>query len=144
MSATPGRNSRLDEIQAAILRIKLRTLDAANQLRAQHAQRYLDQLSDSDLRLPLADDEIVTSAWHQFSIRTPRRDELKDHLAAQGIHCGVLYPTPLHQQPAYSSPVDLPWSEQACDQVLCLPIHPRLSAADIDRVAQEILRWSTP
>lgn len=144
VSAEAGRNSRLDEIQAAILRVKLRTLDADNAQRSRHANQYLDQLSDSGLRLPLEDDGNAKSVWHQFSVRTPRRDELKDHLAAKGVHCGVLYPVPLHKQPAYMAPVDLPLSEQACVEVLCLPIHPGLSSTDVDRIAQEILRWATP
>ncbi len=143
VSAEAGRNSRLDEIQAAILRVKLRTLDADNLQRTRHANQYLDQLPDSGLRLPLKDAETVKSVWHQFSVRTPRRDELKDHLAAKGVHCGVLYPVPLHRQPAYVSAVELPRSEQACDEVLCLPLHPGLDSTDVDRVAQEILRWAT-
>ena len=143
VSATPGRNSRLDEIQAAILRVKLKYLDAENARRSSLAQRYLEQLKDSGLHLPLADDGIMTSAWHQFTVRTPKRSDLQAKLAAQGIHCGVLYPIPLHQQPAYASEVQLPLSEKACDEVICLPVHPGLTAADIDRVVAEILRWTT-
>lgn len=144
VSEEPGRNSRLDEIQAAILRVKLRSLDVENRLRANYAERYFNLLKTTDLKLPLADDAQTKSAWHQFSVRTPRRDELKNHLAESGVHCGVLYPVPLHHQPAYLSSVNLPLSERACEEVLCLPVHPGLSAADIDRVASEILRWSAP
>lgn len=144
VSATAGRNSRLDEIQAAILRVKIGTLDADNTLRARHAHCYLHQLSDSSLRLPPADNDVAKSVWHQFTVRTPRREQLRAHLAAQGVHCGVLYPVPLHKQPAYFLPVDLPLSEQACEEVLCLPVHPRLRSVDIDRIVQEILRWSAP
>lgn len=142
ISAEPGRNSRLDEIQAAILRVKLKSLDAENRLRASYAERYLELLASTELRLPLADDGKAQSAWHQFSVRTARREELKSHLAESGVHCGVLYPVPLHQQPAYHAEVKLPLSERACDEVLCLPVHPGLTVADVDRVASEILRWA--
>jgi dTDP-4-amino-4,6-dideoxygalactose transaminase len=144
VSATPGRNSRLDEIQAAILRTKLKYLDTENALRAQHARRYLDLLKDANLRLPLGDEPLVTSVWHQFTVRTPNRTQLQAKLAETGIHCGVLYPVPLHHQPTFATPEALPLSERACDEVLCLPVHPGLATADIDRVAAEILRWSFP
>jgi len=144
VSATPGRNSRLDEIQAAILRVKLKYLDSENELRAQHARRYLDLLGNSALRLPLPDDTGTKSAWHQFTVRTSQRAGLQTKLAEVGIHCGVLYPVPLHHQPAFASADALPLSERACNEVLCLPVHPGLCTADIDRVAAEILRWSSP
>lgn len=143
LSDEPGRNSRLDELQAAILRALLPSLDPANRQRAELARRYLQRLSDGPWRLPLADDATV-SAWHQFTLRTPRRDEVLAALAAKGIQAGVLYPVPLHRQPAFAQAVSLPTTEAACAEVLCLPVHPALSAADIDRVADEILRWATP
>uniref|UniRef100_UPI00404992A5 DegT/DnrJ/EryC1/StrS family aminotransferase n=1 Tax=Cephaloticoccus sp. TaxID=1985742 RepID=UPI00404992A5 len=144
VSATPGRNSRLDEIQAAILRVKLKYLDSENARRARHARRYLNLLQNGNLRLPLGDDHKTTSVWHQFTVRTPKRVELQINLAEAGIHCGVLYPVPLHHQPAFAAPETLPLSERACDEVLCLPVHPSLVTADIDRVAAQILRWSSP
>jgi|UniRef100_UPI004049130F dTDP-4-amino-4,6-dideoxygalactose transaminase len=144
VSAEPGRNSRLDEMQAAILRVKLNYLDAENARRARYARRYLELLQASPLSLPLADDAEVISAWHQFTVRTPHRSDLQAKLVEQGIHCGVLYPVPLHHQPAYAAKVQLPLSERACAEVLSLPVHPGLSAEDIDRVSAEILRWSSP
>jgi len=144
VSATPGRNSRLDELQAAILRVKLTGLDRENARRASHARRYLELLADSGLRLPLPDTDTIRSAWHQFAVRTPRRVELMAHLASVGIHAGVLYPVPLHRQPAFASAESFPVSERACDEVLCLPVHPGLSTDDVDRVTNEILRWATP
>ena len=141
VSNEPGRNSRLDELQAAILRVKLPSLDADNAVRTSHAQRYLQRLAGGPWQLPPADDE-VQSVWHQFALRTPRRDVLQTYLAARGIHAGILYPVPLHHQPAYACGQKLPVTEQACAEVLCLPVHPALTAADIDRVCDELLRWA--
>lgn len=141
ISEIPGRNSRLDELQAAILRVKLRHLDGENATRRALVSRYLQQLAGSPLRLPgvAAGAEPV---WHQFAVRTPRREALQAHLASRDIHCGVLYPMPIHQQPAYAdAAVHLPETEQACREVLCLPVHPALATGDIDRVSDEILRW---
>ncbi|MFI5357656.1 MAG: DegT/DnrJ/EryC1/StrS family aminotransferase [Opitutales bacterium] len=141
VSDEPGRNSRLDELQAAILRVKLKHLEAGNDIRRAHARRYLERLEGGPWRLPPADDRAV-SAWHQFALRTPRRTELQTWLAARGIHGGVLYPVPLHHQPAYADPLALPLTERTCAEVLCLPVHPGLTAVEIDRVAAETLRWA--
>ncbi len=142
VSELPGRNSRLDELQAAVLRVKLRHLDAENAARRRLAARYLKLLADGPLRLPAtaADAEPV---WHQFAVRTPRRDALQAHLASHDIGCGVLYPVALHHQPAYADPArHLPVTERACAEVLCLPVHPAVTTGDVDRVGEEILRWS--
>lgn len=142
VSEIPGRNSRLDELQAAVLRVKLTRLDADNALRRALAECYLAGLRDSGLRLPAIDPR-AASVWHQFAVRTPRRDALQQHLAVRQIMCGVLYPTPLHRQPAYAQPaLELPETERACAEVLCLPVHPAVSRADVDRVCAEILRWN--
>ena len=141
VSEIPGRNSRLDELQAAILRIKLRHLDAGNATRRSLAARYLKNLAGGPLQLPV----IAPGAepvWHQFTVRTARRESLQTQLAAREIHCGALYPVPIHRQPAYADPaLSLPETERACAEVLCLPVHPELSTADVDRVSEEILRW---
>ena len=102
ISGEPGRNSRLDEIQAAVLRVKLKYLDQENAMRSAHARRYQDRLCSGPWRMPPADGSAVTSAWHQFALRSASRDDLLAHLARRGVHCGVLYPVPLHRQPAYS------------------------------------------
>jgi dTDP-4-amino-4,6-dideoxygalactose transaminase len=142
VSEIAGRNSRLDELQAAILRVKLKSLDAENALRRSLASRYLQALAGTALQLPVpaAGTEHV---WHQFAVRTPRRDALQAWLAQREIHCGVLYPVPIHHQPAYAEPaLRLPGTERACAEVLCLPVHPGLAPGDIDRVGEEILRWT--
>jgi dTDP-4-amino-4,6-dideoxygalactose transaminase len=82
-------------------------------------------------------------AWHQFAIRHPDREALRTHLANADIQASILYPTPVHKQPAYEVPgLSLPATEAACASVLCLPCHPGLTTSDIDRVAREVLRWA--
>lgn len=142
VSEIPGRNSRLDELQAAILRVKLRYLDEENAARRALAERYLESLKDASVVLP-GESKQAFAVYHQFTIRHPQREALKAHLQSQGIACGVLYPVPVHRQPAYAMPdLTLPVTERACAEVLCLPCHPGLTAGDIDRVSAAILGWS--
>lgn len=141
----PGRNSRLDELQAAILRVKLKYLDAENAVRGGLAARYREKLGEEGrepiVRLPVVASD-ADHVFHQFVVRTARRENLRAHLLTKEIGCGVLYPTPVHRQPAYADPaLSLPMTERACSEVLSLPCHPALTAADIDRVCAEILRW---
>jgi len=83
--------------------------------------------------------------WHQFTVRTPRRDAVRAQLEGAGILCGVLYPVPIHRQPAYADPAArLPETERACAEVLCLPVHPAVGDADVDRVCAELLRCLSP
>lgn len=138
----PGRNSRLDELQAAILRVKLAHLDEENVVRRKLAARYIERLKTAPLLLP-ATAAGVEHAYHQFVVRLAKRDALKDHLQKQGIACGILYPVPIHHQPAYRDPsLSLPETERACAEVLCLPCHPGLTLGDVDRVCDAILGWS--
>jgi aminotransferase EvaB len=140
VSEEHGRNSRLDELQAAILRVRLGRLAAENAHRQVLAERYLSGLAGSAVRLPA----VVAGrdhTWHQFVVRTPRRDELKTQLELQGVLCGVLYPTPIHRQPAYEQDLALPETERACREVLSLPLHCGLATADIDRIITAIRSW---
>ena len=133
-----GRNSRLDELQAAILRVHLTRLEAGNRRRDAIARQYLAALADAPLKLPVVAGG-RTHTWHQFVVRSARRDELQAHLAKQDIVCGVLYPMPIHRQPAYhDATLSLPQTEQACAEVLSLPLHPGLSNDDVARVAMEV------
>lgn len=142
VSDTPGRNSRLDELQAAILRVRLGRLDAENARRAALAADYLGRWAAPGVRLPAAAAD-RTAVWHQFVVRTPRRDELRAWLAARGVHGAVLYPVPLHRQPAFAQPgVTLPETEAACAEVLSLPLHPGLTVADTTRVAALVAEWA--
>lgn len=143
VSEAPGRNSRLDELQAAVLRVKLKHLDAENAVRRALAQRYREQLRAAPLRLPGVATE-SEPVWHQFTVRTPRREALREQLASRGIMAGVLYPVPLHRQPAFAqAAVSLPETERACAEVLCLPVHPGVAVADVDRVCREIVGWAS-
>ena len=133
-----GRNSRFDELQAAILRVQLGRLDAGNRRRDELARQYLAALKDTPLKLPVIA-EGRTHTWHQFVVRTPKRDELQAHLAKRDIVCGVLYPMSIHRQPAYhDASLSLPQTEQACAEVLSLPLHPGLKDDDVVRVVREV------
>jgi len=132
-----GWNSRLDELQAAVLRVKLRHLERFNQARRAVARRYREKLAGADLVLP-AEHGRGTHVYHQFTIRSERRDAIREALAKEGIAASVFYPIPLHQQPAYAEiakGVSLPVAEEIAKSVLSLPIHPLLDEASIDRIA---------
>jgi dTDP-4-amino-4,6-dideoxygalactose transaminase len=145
ISHTPGVNSRLDELQAAILRIKLRALDAENQRRRRIAAIYDEGLSGLLLDLP-QQHEAAAHVYHQYVIRCDRRDALREHLRAREIGTLIHYPVPVHLQPAYQSryPVHrnrLPVTERIASEILSLPIHPFLSENQAARVCQEIRAW---
>jgi dTDP-4-amino-4,6-dideoxygalactose transaminase len=132
-----GWNSRLDELQAAVLRVKLRHLAGFNDARRAVARRYRDKLAGANVTLPIEHGR-GTHVYHQFTIRSERRDAIREALSKEGIPSSVFYPMPLHQQPAYASiasGVSLPVSEKVSKTVLSLPIHPLLDEASIDRIA---------
>jgi dTDP-4-amino-4,6-dideoxygalactose transaminase len=136
-----GWNSRLDELQAAVLRVKLGRLEDFNRARARVAALYRRYLQKSELLLP-AEHGRGRHVYHQFTIRSERREALRERLAAEGIASSVFYPTPLHRQPAYEAAnrgVSLPASEAAARSVLSLPIHPLLDEAAIERISACIL-----
>jgi dTDP-4-amino-4,6-dideoxygalactose transaminase len=135
-----GYNSRLDELQAAVLRVKLAHLAAFDALRLRNANRYRERLARTDVMLPVEHGR-GRHVYHQFTIRSPRRDAIREALAAQGIATGVFYPRPVHRQPAYRdayADVVLPVAERACAQVLSLPVHPFVDEAPIDRICETI------
>ncbi len=132
-----GWNSRLDELQAAVLRVKLQHLERFNEARRRVAARYREQLKGASVELPVEHGR-GAHVYHQFTIRAERRDAIRDALAKESIASSVFYPMPLHQQPAYAAlarGVSLPVSEKVAKTVLSLPIHPLLDEASIDRVA---------
>jgi dTDP-4-amino-4,6-dideoxygalactose transaminase len=141
ISDTAGMNTRLDDLQAAILRVKLRHLNAANERRRAIAQHYHDSLADLPILLPPRD-ENVEHVYHQFVIRLAARDRLREHLQANEIDTAVLYPLPIHQQPAYRGRIavagDMSVTERAAGELLCLPIHPTLHGSDIERVTTAV------
>ncbi|HID87650.1 MAG TPA: DegT/DnrJ/EryC1/StrS family aminotransferase, partial [Anaerolineae bacterium] len=125
-----GFNSRLDELQAAILRVKLRHLDEWTEARRQRAHRYNELLGDSAIVTPYEGDGI-RHVYYLYTIRAPRRDELRDHLQRRGISATAYYPLSLHRQKLYRDlgygEVSLPQSERAEREVLSLPMYPELS-----------------
>ena len=143
ISSIRGINSRLDELQAGILRVKLRHLDAWNARRRQLADLYRELLSGIDLVLPAQN---AGHVYHQFVIRHPRRDALREYLKERGIHTLVHYPVPVHLQPAYADlgyPAgSLPMTERASREVLSLPIYPELTKEMVGLVCQAILDFS--
>lgn len=129
-----GVNSRLDELQAAILRVKLRHLDEWNQRRSLIAARYLAAFASLDRVVVQEVMAEVTSSWHLFVIRHPDRDHLQAGLAERGIQSLIHYPIPPHRQQAYvdwpSSP--LPIADQLSEEVLSLPIGPHMTREQVD------------
>lgn len=131
-----GRNSRIDEIQAAALRVKLRRLEDWNAARRERAAWYRELLAGLPLELPA---DSPGHVYHLFVIACDRRDELRRHLAAAGVGCDVHYPLPAHLQPAYAGlgyrPGDLPHTEAAAARLLSLPLFPELTRAEVEYVA---------
>ena len=144
-----GMNSRLDELQAAILNVKLPHLARANARRGELAALYAGLLAESGLGMPQVFPENA-HVWHQFVVRVPQnfvagtRDDLQAYLKARGIGSLVHYPVPVHRQPAYADHATraLPHTERAAREVLSLPIYPELSDESARRVAQIVLEWS--
>jgi len=141
-----GGNFRLDAIQAAVLRVKLTHLTRGNQMRRAHAAdyraRFLAAGVPAELRLPADRDDHV---YHQFVIRTPRRDELRAYLGAHGIGTEVYYPLPLHLAPWIASHGygrgSFPVAERAATEVLALPIHPALTTSARETVVEHVANF---
>ncbi|MBF0095159.1 MAG: DegT/DnrJ/EryC1/StrS family aminotransferase, partial [Alphaproteobacteria bacterium] len=138
ISRRPGFNSRLDEMQAAVLRVKLPDLDADNARRAVVASRYSRELAGLGLELPPLVAETV-AAHHLYVIATGRRDALKAHLERRGIAAGIHYAVPAHRHPGYADRVrlpsaGLPVTDSLVARILTLPIYPELGEGDIGAV----------
>ncbi|MBI4516651.1 MAG: DegT/DnrJ/EryC1/StrS family aminotransferase [Deltaproteobacteria bacterium] len=136
-----GGNYRLDEIQAAVLRIKLRSLEARNQRRREIAAGYSRHFAPLGVGVPLEGPGEV-HVYHQYVIRTPRRDALAAHLKAAGIETGIHYPEPLHRQVAwlrdYGEGPALARAERLAQEILSLPVFPDLSDAEVQRVIDAV------
>ena len=136
-----GYNSRLDEIQAAIIRVKLSKIDQFNAARRQHAAAYCAAIKRKDMILPSCDSN-CEHVYHQFTIRTKNRDMLAKALQDKGIASAVYYPVPLHLQEVfvnmYNLSVKLPQSENCAQEVLSLPMFPELNKEEIGLIADVI------
>jgi dTDP-3-amino-3,4,6-trideoxy-alpha-D-glucose transaminase len=137
---------RLDPVQAAILRQKLRHLEGWNDIRRQAADALRVALLESDLCLPVAPGKGCDHVYHQFVVRTPERDGLKDFLAHAGIATGIHYPIPIHRSRAYRAVAGerdvAPVASRMADEILSLPIFPGMAAEQIRRIGDVVLRFA--
>lgn len=137
-----GLNSRLDEIQAAFLEVKLKYIDTENQYRRHIAGRYLNEISNAAILLPFpvntdfAFEENKEHVWHLFVVRTQKREHLQQYLAENGIQTLIHYPIPPNKQLAYKAmnPIDYPITNAIHDEVLSLPISPVMTEEEISQV----------
>lgn len=135
-----GFNSRLDELQAAILRIKLKRLDQYNRGRRQVAERYNELLADLPVATPLAASG-RTHVYHQYTLLVDDRERLKDKLTESGIASAIYYPIPLHRQEVFAEnfkDVSFPVSEDLAKKVLSMPMYPELQEDQIEKICQAI------
>jgi dTDP-4-amino-4,6-dideoxygalactose transaminase len=140
-----GFNRRLDTLQAAVLRIKLKHLEEWNEARRQHAKSYSRLLAQTGIVVPRAS-AASESVWHLYVIRIDQREALKEHLATRGISVGIHYPIPIHLQPAYRDlgyqQGDFPITEAYARQILSLPMYAELNPEIICRVAETISEFT--
>ena len=135
--AEVGYNARMEGIQGAVLGVKLRHLDAWNRARVGHAAYYSTGLSDGDVEAPVTAPD-RDHVFHLYVVRSPDREELREHLTSRGVQTGLHYPVPLHLQPAYESlkyrPGDFPVAERWAREGLSLPIFPEMKRDQLDEV----------
>ena len=141
-----GANFRLDAIQAAVLRVKLKHLDEWHQARRRNAAAYDRLLADAPVGTPVIAEGNV-SIYNQYVLRCPRRDELREYLTRAEIGTEIYYPVPLHLQECFADSGrqrgDLPESERAADEVLALPVYPELTGAQVEYTSQAIRDFYT-
>lgn len=138
-----GWNTRLDELQAAVLRVKLKHLDEDNSKRGQVAKIYDKELNTTNLILP-KQRENCTHVYHLYVVRSARRDELLAYLREKGIGASIHYPAPVHLQPAYNQAnSNLVQTERAAKEILSLPMYPELSKSDIMSVIETIKEFES-
>lgn len=136
-----GYNSRLDEIQAAVLRVKLKYIDKWNDLRRQHAYRYNELLKDLDVVVP-NERENCKHVYHLYNIQSSNRDEIIDYLKKNGVATGIYYPIPVHLQKVYEhlgyKEGDIKVAEDACTKTFALPLYPEISEENQQYVVSKI------
>ena len=142
-----GTNSRLDALQAAVLNCRLPLLASDNARRGKIAERYRIYLAEARDVMALPEPVDAESVYHQFTVRSPRRDALQAFLAERGIGSATHYPEPLHKQPAFADlgvPPLLPVAEEAAQEVLCLPIFPELTDDEVNAVGLALAEFGAP
>lgn len=135
-----GNNSRLDEIQAAILNVKLTYLDKWNDYRKHVAATYFSRICNPNVSCPLPSDDVYDCVWHLFVIRTEKRDELIRYLNENGIGTAIHYPVPVHMQKAYEGLTDekYPLTEKLASEVVSIPMYYGVSDCELDYVIETI------
>ena len=138
-----GVNSRLDELQAGLLSVKLPFLDAENVRRREIAQRYLKEIHNDKVQLPQEPANETEHVWHLFVIRTENRSQLQEYLSAKEIQTMIHYPIPPHKQPAYSewNNHSFPITEKIHETVLSLPMSPVLTDQEVDEVINAVTNY---
>ncbi len=133
-----GLNSRLDEMQAAVLDVKLKYIDAENARRREIAERYIAEINNDKITLPSLPADPNEHVWHLFVIRTKKRDALQKHLENNGVQTLIHYPIPPHNQKAYKfwNHLSFPLTEQIHQEVLSLPISPVMETEEVDYVIE--------
>jgi dTDP-4-amino-4,6-dideoxygalactose transaminase len=137
-----GRNSRLDEVQAAILNVKLQHLDEDNNLRREVARKYIDGIKQPEIMLPIADDW-SSNVFHVFPVRTQRRNDFQKYLSDCGIQTIIHYPIPPHKQECYKqwNNLSFPATEQIHNEELSLPMSPTLTSKQVQYVIDMANQW---
>lgn len=144
VSAFAGLNSRLDELQAAILRVKLKKLDSDNARRREIARLYNEIFESTNLILP-SEDKNAMHVYHLYVVQTDEREDLQKYLRDHGVGTAIHYPVPIHLQPAYEKILigleGLENTESVCGRILSLPIYPQMSNEQVEKVCTCIKEW---
>ena len=145
VSSFSGISSRLDEIQAAILRVKLKTLDKDNERRREIAQAYTRSLEETGIVVPQTS-ENVSHVYHQYVVRTKQRDRLIEYLKKSAIDTAIHYPLPVHLQSAYKGNMHIAQgglisTERICEEILSLPMYPQITDSQVESVANTLSCW---
>jgi dTDP-4-amino-4,6-dideoxygalactose transaminase len=145
ISAFSGINSRLDELQAAILRVKLKKLDSDNARRREIARIYKENLESTNLILP-SEDANDLHVYHLYVVQTDKQKELQKYLRDHGVATGIHYPVPVHLQTAYRGRIfigknGLEITESVCRRILSLPMYPQMSDEQVEKVYTRIKEW---
>lgn len=139
-----GTNSRLDEIQAALLRVKLPHLDNDNAIRRRIAERYCSEIKNPNIVLPSLPGDAMRNVWHVFPVRVRNRAEFQQYLSDNGIQTVIHYPIPPHRQPAYTEwhNLSLPITEKIHKEIISLPISPVMTEEDVCKIVQKINNYN--
>lgn len=135
-----GLNSRLDEIHAAVLDVKLKYIDEENQIRKEIAKKYISEINNPEIILPIYPEDKLEHVWHLFVVRTSNRDHLQKYLTDSGIQTLIHYPIPPHKQEAYRewNGLSFPITEKIHREILSLPISPVLEGADVNEIIGKV------